>query len=174
MTAAISKRPDSSEYAAYYEGYISKVPDGDLVGTLKKQLDDTLGLIKSIPEDRGGFRYGEGKWSIKEVIGHVIDGERIFSYRVLRFGRGDATPLASFEQDGYISTGNFDKRTLENLANEYEHVRRATISLLENMDADAWARRGTASDNEVSVRALAFIIAGHERHHMEILRTKYL
>jgi len=174
MTAAITKRPDSSEYATYYEGYISKVPDGDLVETLRRQLDDTLGLIKGIPEERGVFRYAEGKWSIKEVIGHVIDGERIFAYRVLRFGRGDATPLASFEQDGYIPTGNFNKRTLADLSNEYGHVRRSTISLLENMDAEAWARRGTASDNEVSVRALAYIIAGHERHHVDILRTKYL
>ena len=174
MTAAVTKRPDPSEYPPYTEGYISRVPDGDIVATLGKQLEDTLALIKDIPEARGDWRYAEGKWSVKEVVGHVIDSERIFAYRVLRFGRGDATPLSGFEQDDYVRAGAFDKRSLSGLANEYEHVRRATISLFANLDDEAWERRGSANKNEVSVRALAFIIAGHERHHVEILRTRYL
>lgn len=173
-TAAATPRPDKSEYPAYCEGYIARVPDGDIVGTLGKQLDETLALIKSIPESRGDWRYAEGKWSIKEVVGHVIDGERVFAYRALRFARGDATPLSGFEQDDYVLGGAFDKRSLSDLANEYEHVRRATLSLLSNLDAEAWSRRGAANNNEVTVSALAFIIAGHERHHVEILRTRYL
>jgi hypothetical protein len=172
MTA--TARPDKSEYPAYTEGYVSKVPDGDIVGTLSQQLDETLGLIRSIPESRGGHRYAEGKWSIKEVLGHVIDSERVFAYRALRFARGDAVPLAGFEQDDYVRAGSFDKRSLSDLADEYANVRRATISLLANLDEAAWNRRGIANNNVASVRGLAFIIAGHERHHVEALRTRYL
>lgn len=174
MTAAITKRPETSEYPPYTEGYISRVPDGDIVATLGKQLEETLVLIQGIPEARGDFRYAEGKWSIKELIGHVIDSERVFAYRALRFGRGDATPLTGFEQDDFVRGADFNKRSLNDLADEYEHVRRATISLLANLDESAWDRRGAANNNEVSVRALAFIIAGHERHHADILRTRYL
>ena len=174
MTANAPARPDKSEYPVYTESYIARVPDGDIVATLGKQLDETLALIKSIPEARGTHRYAEGKWSIKEVLGHVIDGERVFAYRALRFARGDATELAGFEQDDYVKGANFDARTLSDLAGEYETVRRSTISLFASLEANAWSRKGSANNNEVSVRALAFIIAGHERHHVEVLRTRYL
>lgn len=174
MTAAITKRPESSEYPPYAEGYISRVPNGDIVGILSQQLEETLALIRSIPDARHDWRYAEGKWSVKELIGHVIDSERIFAYRALRFGRGDSTELSGFEQDDYVRGGGFGQRSLSGLAEEYGHVRRATISLLANLDDEAWSRRGSANNNEVSVRALAFIIAGHERHHVEILRTRYL
>ena len=174
MTAHATTRPEKSEYPAYAEGYVSKVPDGDIVGILRSQLDETLALIKGIPEARGDYRYAEGKWSIKEVIGHVIDGERIFTYRALRFARGDSTPLSGFEQDDYVPNGSFNKRSLSDLADEYEHVRRSTISLFASLDPEAWNRRGISNNNESSVRGLAFITAGHERHHVEILRTRYL
>jgi len=174
MSTAATSRPQASEYAPYYERYISKVPDGDIVGTLGRQLEETLALIRGIPEARGDFRYAEGKWSIKELLGHVIDSERVFAYRALRFGRGDVTPLSGFEQDDFVRGADFKKRSLSDLAEEYEHVRRATLSLFGSLDASAWDRRGTANDNEVSVRGLAFIVAGHERHHVEILRTRYL
>ena len=164
-------RPEKSEYAPSYEGYVSRVSDGDIVAALSKQLEETLALIRSIPEDRGNHRYAEGKWSIKELLGHVIDSERVFAYRALRFGRGDTTPLSGFEQDDFVRGADFNKRSLKDLAEEYEHVRRSTISLFASLEHDAWHRRGTANNNEVSVRALAFIIAGHERHHLEILRT---
>jgi hypothetical protein len=173
MSAAITTRPASGEYPPYTIAYISLVPDGDIVATLSKQLDDTLSLIRSLPESRGEFRYEEGKWSIKEVIGHITDSERVFAYRALRFARGDETPLAGFEQDDYVRNGGFDKRTLSDIASEYEHVRRSTISLFANLDEEAWSRLGTSNNNPASVRALAFIIAGHERHHIEILRTRY-
>lgn len=174
MSTAAIARPQASEYAPYYERYISQVPDGNIVGTLDRQLEETLALIRGIPESRGDFRYADGKWSIKELIGHVIDCERVFGYRALRFGRGDATPLSGFEQDDFVRGAEFNKRSLSDLAGEYEHVRRATISLFASLEASAWDRRGTANDNEVSVRGLAFITAGHERHHVEILRTRYL
>ncbi|HSB08801.1 MAG TPA: DinB family protein [Blastocatellia bacterium] len=174
MTAAAIARPDRSEYPSYCEGYVSLVPDGDIVDTLGKQLADTLALFNSIPEARGDFRYAEGKWSIKELIGHVIDSERVFAYRALRFGRGDSTPLSGFEQDDFVRGGSFDKQSLSDLAQEYEYVRRATISLFAHLDPGAFNRRGSANNNEVSVRGLAFIIAGHELHHVQILRARYL
>ncbi len=174
MSTAATARPEKSEYPTDCEGYVSRVPDGDIVGTLGKQLEETLALIKGIPEARGDFRYAEGKWSIKELIGHVIDSERVFAYRALRFGRGDATPLSGFEQDDFVRGADFNKRSLSDLADEYEHVRRATISLFASLDESAWDRRGAANNNEVSVRGLAFITAGHERHHVEMLRTRYL
>ena len=174
MSTSTPARPEKSEYPPYCETYVSRVPDGDIVATLGKQLDQTLALIHSIPEARGDFRYDEGKWSIKELIGHVIDSERVFAYRALRFGRGDTTPLAGFEQDDYVRGAHFNKRTLQNLADEYEQVRRASISLFANLDHNSWASRGSANNNEVSVLGLAFIVAGHERHHVEILKTRYL
>ena len=174
MSTSATARPEKSEYPIYCEGYVSRVPDGDIVGTLGKQLDETLALIHSIPEARGDFRYAEGKWSIKELIGHVIDSERVFAYRALRFGRGDQTPLSGFEQDDFVRGADFNKRSLNDLADEYEHVRRSTMSLFGNLDENAWNRRGSANNNEVTVRGLAFIVAGHERHHVEILKTRYL
>src|SRR5215510_2373282 len=174
MSATATLRPEQSEYPSYAESYVARVPDGDIVAILSRQLEDTLALIRGTPEARGDFRYAEGKWSVKEVIGHIIDGERVFAYRALRFARGDATALEGFEQDDYVRGGSFGKRSLSDLADEYEHVRRATISLFSSLDEEAWTRRGTANKNGVSVRGLAFIVAGHERHHVEILRTRYL
>ena len=172
--AAITKRPENTEYAESYEGYVSKVPAGNIVGMLTQQLTETLALIGSIPDGRHDWRYAEGKWSVKELIGHVIDSERIFAYRALRFGRGDRTELPGYEQDDYVNGAKFSERSLSDLAEEYEHVRRSTISLFSSLDEEAWSRRGSANNNEVSVLALAYIIAGHERHHIEILKTRYL
>ena len=174
MTATLIARPGTDEYAPYYGTYIGKVPDGDLRAMLASQLAETLALIRSIPESRGGHRYAPDKWSIKGVLGHLADSERIFSYRALRIGRGDATPLPGFEQDDYVPMGNFDARTLRDLADELAAVRQATIQLFAHLDQAAFERRGTASGKPVSVRALAYIIAGHELHHVGILKTRYL
>jgi len=174
MTASLIARPGTDEYAPYYGTYIGKVPDGDLRALLSSQLTETLALIRSIPESRGGHRYAPDKWSIKEVLGHLADSERIFSYRALRIGRGDSTPLPGFEQDDYVPTGRFDDRTLRDLADELGVVRQATIHLFAHLDEAALERRGTASGKTVSVRALAYIIAGHELHHVGILKTRYL
>jgi uncharacterized damage-inducible protein DinB len=174
MTATAPARPGKDEYAAYYEKYTSLVPEGDVVETLARQSQETLALLRSVPEDRAGSRYEPGKWSVKEVVGHILDAERIFAYRALRFARGDRTELPGFEQDGYIEAADFDARTLADLAEEFESVRRSTLKLFGNLSAEAWLRRGTASNSEVSVRALAHIIAGHELHHVNILKTRYL
>jgi uncharacterized damage-inducible protein DinB len=167
-------RPDATEYAPYYEKYVSLVPKDDVVATLSRQLEETLSTLRGLTEAQADSRYAPGKWSIKELVGHMIDGERIFAHRALRFARNDQTPLPGFEQDNYVFAGNFNNRRLSNLADEFEQVRRATLSLLRSLDDEAWLRRGVASDNEISVRALAYIIAGHETHHMQILRTRYL
>ena len=167
-------RPDASEYLAYYGRYIDQVPDGDLLQTLRDQLDETLALVRGLDEARGGHRYAPGKWSIRDVLSHVIDAERIFAYRALRIARGDRTPLASFDENAYAQAANADARTLADLAQELEHVRRGNLLFFASLDDEALARRGTASDAEVSVRALAWIIAGHERHHVTLLRERYL
>jgi uncharacterized damage-inducible protein DinB len=174
MSAPAPARPAQDEYAPYYEKYVSLVPDGNIVATLERQAADTLALLRGVPEEKASSRYEPGKWSVKEVIGHVIDSERIFSYRALRFARNDQTPLPGYEQDDYARAANYDARTIADLADDFERVRAATVSLLRSLDAEAWTRRGTASDNPVSVRALAHIIAGHELHHVGILRERYL
>lgn len=171
--AVTAVRPAKDEYGAYYEKYIALVPEGDVVGLLEQQLQETMILVRSLSPDHAMFRYEPGKWSIKQVLGHVIDSERIFAYRALRIARGDQTPLAGFEQDGYVINGSFDARSVASLGIEFENTRRATISLFRNLDAAAWQRRGTASNLEVSVRALAYMIAGHELHHRAILKEKY-
>jgi uncharacterized damage-inducible protein DinB len=174
MPTCLIPRPAEDEYSPYYAGYIARVPDGDLCATLAAQLADTHALVHAIPEARGTHRYAPGKWSIKEVLGHVIDTERIMSYRAMRIARGDTTPLPGYEQDDYVSAGGFDRRTLQDLRDELAAVRQATIHLLRHLDPTALARRGTANGKLVSARALAYIIAGHERHHVEILNAKYL
>ncbi len=167
-------RPGEDEYASYYSKYISRVPEGDVTATLGRQLESTLTTLRDITEEQANSRYAEGKWSIKELVGHLADSERIFGYRLLRFARNDQTPLSGFEQDDYVANGSFDKCRLSDLVEELEYVRRANLALMRNLDAEAWARRGDANGQPVSVRALAYIIAGHEMHHMEILRTRYL
>jgi uncharacterized damage-inducible protein DinB len=174
MSASAPAKPETNEYAPYYEKYVSLVADADVVETMTRQLEETLALLRAVPEERGGHAYEPGKWSIKQVVGHIIDGERIFAYRALAIARGERQPLPGMEQDEYMASANFDRRTLADLLDEFAHVRRANLHMFRALDADAWARRGTASDNEVTVRALAHIIAGHEAHHVKILRTRYL
>ena len=174
MSSLAATQPQPTEYAPYYEKYIALVPEGDIVATLSRQLDDTLSFLRGLTEAQGNSRYAPGKWSIKELVGHIIDGERIFAHRALRFARNDQTPLPGFEQDDYVRAGNFDNRQLSDLTDEFEQVRRATLSLLRSFDDEAWLRRGAANDTEVSVRALAYILAGHETHHKQILRERYL
>ena len=174
MSATAPAKPDVSEYAPYYERYVSLVPEGDVVEALSRQMDETLALLRSIPEERAGHAYEPGKWSIRQVVGHVIDGERIFAYRALAIARGERANLPSMEQDEYMEHSRFDERTLASLCEEFEHVRRANVLMMRGFNAEDWARRGVASDNEVSVLALAHIIAGHELHHVGVLRARYL
>jgi hypothetical protein len=166
-------RPQAGEYAQYYDRYISLVHGEDILDTLDRQRREMMLLLSCRDEEDGDFRYAPDKWRAKEVLGHVCDTERIFAYRALRIARADATPLAGFEQDDYVRNGPFAQRPIADLVEEYIAVRRATISLLRNLDEAAWSRRGIASKNEVSVRALAYMIAGHELHHRKILEEKY-
>lgn len=175
MKSAIapSARPESGEYAPYYDKYVSLVPDGDILKTLEKQAPETVALLAR-PEADGDFRYAPGKWSLKESLGHVIDSERVFSYRAMRFARNDSTPLPGFEQDDFVKYGPFSQCRLDALVEEFAAVRKATVLMFRALDDSAWARRGVANNNEVTVRALAYIIAGHELHHRRIFQQKYL
>lgn len=166
-------RPEPGEYAPYYDRYISMISGEDILNTLDQQRRETMLLLSGRDEEDGNFRYAPEKWSSKEVLGHVCDTERIFTYRALRFSRADATPLAGFEQDDYVRNGPFANRPLCDLIEDFISVRRATLSLFRTLDEGAWMRRGMANQNEVSVRALAYIIAGHEVHHRRILEEKY-
>ncbi|MBK6487741.1 MAG: DinB family protein [Gemmatimonadetes bacterium] len=167
-------RPDASEYAPFYGTYVGHVPGGDIVETLSIQHEGTLALLRSISDDAAGSRYAPGKWSVREVVGHMADTERIFAYRALRFARADETPLAAFDENSYVTNASFDDRPLSSLTDEFEAVRRATVLLFAGMNATEWMRRGIASKNSMSVRALAWVSAGHELHHVGILRTRYL
>lgn len=167
-------RPRADEHAPYYARYIDQVPEGDLIATLRASATELQSLLAGLRAGEGDFRYAPGKWSIKDVVQHVSDTERIFAYRLLRIARGDTTPLAGFDQDPYVATADAGRRSIAELVEEHAAVREATIQLLRQLDDAALARAGTASENPVTARALAWIIAGHERHHLNILRTRYL
>jgi len=167
-------RPEKTEYAEYYERYVSLVGESEIIDVLESQQFEMLELFKNIDEEKSLFAYAEGKWSIKELIGHLTDGERIFAYRALRISRADRTPIEGFEQDGYIENSNFNKTPLAALIDELILSRQANLILFKNLTDEAWQRTGTASENPVSVRALAYIMAGHIRHHLKILAERYL
>jgi hypothetical protein len=167
-------RPEKDEYAEYYERYVSLVEETDIVAVLENQQTELLETFKQITEEKSFFAYAEGKWSIKELIGHLTDGERIFAYRALRISRADKTPIEGFEQDGYIENSNFNNTKLSELTEELILTRKSNLIFFRNLTEQAWLRTGTASENPVSVRALAYIIAGHIRHHLNILNERYL
>lgn len=169
-----SLRPGKDEHIEYYSRYIDQVPDGDIVARLEQQLGQTLEFLRSIPESKHDFRYAPDKWSIKEVVGHLGDGERVFQYRAWRFSRADTTPVPGFEENDYVANSRFSKTSMKDLISELEHLRYATIRLFSAVDAEGMQRRGSANDAEVSVRAIAWIIAGHVDHHQKILRERYL
>jgi len=168
------ERPAQGEYAPFYAGYIAQVPDGDLLELLARQGGDSAALLAGIPESRGDFAYAAGKWTLKEVLCHLADAERVFAYRALRFARGDGTPLASFDEKAWVPAAGAARRSVAGLAAELAAVRGATLALLRGLPPEAPGRSGTASNSEVTVRALGWIIAGHERHHLQIIRERYL
>jgi hypothetical protein len=174
VTAAAISKPQKGEFLPYYEKYIDLVASGDVLSTLSRQMADTQALLRSLPASVATYRYAPGKWSVNELIGHLIDSERIFAGRALRFARNDPTPLPGFEQDDYVTNSSFDSYPLAELASELGSVRESTIFLFQHLQEDAWMRRGMANGAEVSVRALAYIIAGHELHHREMLQARYL
>ncbi|MBK8305035.1 MAG: DinB family protein [Pyrinomonadaceae bacterium] len=167
-------RPETHEFAPYYNTYVSLIEDDTVLPVLEAQAADLRGMISGVPEEKGTYAYADGKWTIKELLSHLIDGERIFAYRILRISRGDKTPIEGFEQDDYIETSNANDRLFADLLDEFEHERRANLLLVKNLSDEASLRIGTASNNPVSVRALVYIMAGHVKHHVNILQERYL
>lgn len=167
-------RPQSDEYAGYFAGYVNQVPpEADIMALLRNQPDDLRALVAHLPDEQASQRPAPDEWSVKEVIGHINDTERIFSYRALRIARGDTTPLPGFEQDAYVAATHFNTRSLANLVDEFDAQRRANVLCFQPLTEAELTRRGTASNNPVSARALLYIMAGHVAHHIHSLRTDY-
>lgn len=169
----LTTQPGADEHAEYYGRYIGLVPAGNILEILSTQIEETLAVLGGLSEPEALYKPALGEWSIKEVIGHVIDAERVFAYRALRFARNDKTAIPGFDQDVFVQGATFDTYPIADLIAEFKWVRQTTVLLLKNLAPEMWQRRGTASDHEMSVRAAVYVIAGHERHHLESLRTVY-
>jgi len=167
------ERPSESEYAPFYAGYIAKIPAVDVLEILERQSAQLRQLAAGASPEQQVSRYAPGKWSVREVFGHLIDGERVFGYRAFRIGRGDQTPLSGFEENQYVAASGYNLRELSSLADEFALVRAANLSVFHTLSEDDWRRTGTANGHPVSVRALAFIMAGHVNHHLGILGERY-
>lgn len=173
-TAPSTVRPAADEYAPFYAGYVARVPDGDVVAQMERQIEEVRALLAPLSAEQAAHRYAPGKWSIREVVGHLADAERVMAYRALRFARGDRTPLAGFDENAYVPESGAERRTLASLLDELAAVRAASVALFRGLPAEAWERDGEANRHRVTVRALAWIIAGHELHHLALLRERYL
>lgn len=167
-------RPKPGDYNPYYDRYINLIEGDDINEVLKNQIKLSEVFLKTLTEEHGNYSYEDGKWTVREVIGHLIDTERIMAYRALVFARNEKQPLPGFEQDDYVAESNFNERTLDDLVNEFIAVRNSNIILFKSFDKNILVRKGIASDNEISVIALIYIIAGHEKHHLRILKERYL
>lgn len=165
--------PEPDEYDPYYLTYIAKVPAGAVLDRLVAQRDDVEAHFAGLGERIALHRYAPGKWSVKELLGHLADTERVFAHRAFRFARADATPLPGFDENTYVPAGGFDRRPIASLLAEWRAVRGATLTLFQGLDPEAWLRRGSANGAAVSVRALAYITVGHTEHHLGILRERY-
>ena len=167
-------RPTESEYAPDYQSYIGQVSESDILPVLRSQMDELDVLLGRVEPHQETFRYGEGKWSIREIVGHLIDGERVFGFRAFCIARGEQQNLPGFDQDDYMLTSHYDKIELEDLLSELRLIRLGNIAMFRTPDEESWSRVGTANENQVTVRAIVFIMAGHVRHHMSVLRERYL
>ncbi len=167
-------RPGPDEYdAEHYGNYVSQAGEEDIVSALAAQLEQTLSLLRRVPGDREGYRYAPEKWTIRQVVGHIADAERVFAYRALTFARGDANALPGFDENAWMTHCTFGTRRLADLLEEFAHLRRANVMMLRHLPQDAWLRRGTARGMGITVRALAHVMLGHERHHLKVLRERY-
>lgn len=167
-------RPEPSEHAEYYARYVAQVPDGDIVEILRDQLGETLAVLQSVPEARETYRYAEGKWSLREVVGHIVDAERVFGYRALHMVREPGVQLPGMDQDAWVVASRADGRTLEELCGEWAAVRRANVHFFSTLNEDEGARTGVASGNRFTVRSFPWIIAGHELWHRYLIKRDYL
>lgn len=167
-------RPETTEYASFYAGYVNHVPDGEIINLLQSEHDRTGALLRSLTPEQASFRYAEGKWSVKELAGHMIDSERTFGYRAQCFARKDPAHLPGFDQEDYGRSSNADERTLAALVDEHDALRLSHVLFFKGLDEAAWSQRGIASDCEFTVRALAYIIVGHEIHHRTVIEERYI
>ena len=173
MVASAVGRPMSDEYGPFYAGYIGEVLETDPVAVMGTQAAETQALLSRISEEQSLFRYAPDKWSIRELVGHLADAERIFCYRALRISRGDETPLEGFDENAFVAAAGFDRRPFSSLVAELAALRAGTIAMFNGLEPAMWNRRGIANNARVSVRALAYIIPGHERHHIKVLQERY-
>jgi uncharacterized damage-inducible protein DinB len=167
-------RPAANEYSSFFSTYIENVTSDDLLYELKHNFKRTVATLENVTEDQASFRYAPGKWSLKEVVGHMVDTERIMSYRALCIARGDISSFPGFDENAYVSQSYFSERTLESLLQDFIIVRQATLNLLEHLPTVAYSREGIVSNNKITVRALGFIIAGHELHHRNVISERYI
>ncbi len=168
------QRPQQSEYDAYYHRYLKLVPDGDILAILADQRDRMSAILAAADEDKGNHRYEPGKWSLKEVVGHVIDAERVFGLRAVWFARGDSSPLPGMEQDDWAAAANYAARSVTAIRQEYLAVREASLLLFGSFTDEATVRSGICDGKSISVRSLIYLAAGHEQHHEDVLRRRYL
>jgi len=168
-----TERPREDEYAPFYARYVALVPEADILAVLEQQIEEIRRLAASVPPERETWRYAEGKWSVREVLGHLVDGERVFGYRAFCFSRGETAPLPSFDENQYVAATRHGAIPLRDLVDELALVRRSNLVVLRRLEPSQWTRVGTASGHPVSVRALAWVMAGHPRHHVNILRERY-
>jgi hypothetical protein len=173
MSETGMSRPQRSEYEAYLEAYVAEVPEIEIIPALAAQPEELRRALAAVGEERAGFRYAPGKWSIKEVVGHLADAERLFAYRALCFSRADRQELPGFDENRYVAEGRFDRLPLGELIDEFGTLREATLQLLRHLPVDTWHRGGTANGSAITVRALTYVIAGHVRHHLRVLRERY-
>jgi uncharacterized damage-inducible protein DinB len=170
----VDKIPATYEYADYYASYVKLVPQGDIIEILRDQMKETVSLLSTLTEPQSEYRYASGKWSIKEVIGHITDTERIMSYRLLSIARGERASLPGYDENEYVAKANFDKQSLKDLLDHFACVRQSTIHLIKSLSDESLSRRGTANNSEVTAKALITIMAGHELHHRKIIQERYL
>ncbi len=168
------KRPDPKEYSEYYHNYVQQVPKGNILDILDKQADLLGRFFAEISEEKSLYRYEPDKWSIREVVGHLLDVERIFSCRAFRFSRGDKTDLPGFDENAYVPNGNYDTHDISELVEEFYLLRKATVSMFRGFDRKMWDLKGKANGASMSVRAVAWILAGHLIHHMKVIQSRYL
>jgi hypothetical protein len=171
--AAPREHPPSTEYATFYREYIAELPLGDVLSLMRAQAHAIAKLPALVPPSQEAFAYAEGKWTVRQVVGHLCDTERIFGYRAFRFAHSDPTPLPGFDENSYVASSSSNRRALRDLVEELGFLRNANLRLFSNLDESQWRRMGTANSFPVSVRALAFIIVGHADHHLKVLRDRY-
>jgi uncharacterized damage-inducible protein DinB len=168
------KKPEVNEYAPYYQRYIDLITTDDIYSFFKQQTEEIVTLFTTLSEDQASFRYAEGKWSMKEVIAHIVDSERIFGYRALAISHGEKNPLPGFAENEYVTNGKYQNRSLQSLLNEYTHLSSANLELFKSFDDEMLSQKGTASGKEITARAIIFVTIAHEKHHLDIIKTRYL